>query len=538
MTQGAEGIEGPEQGGHSVKLPGVFEPSMERALRRTVPFADAWSKLHQPNYRRLILSWMILVLAVAPTGMMTRLFGWTGLPMTLGGVDFFVTIYLPVLICVPLVFWLGYLWAAILAYLSSFLVALLGGMPIGWILVFAFANPIGLAVPAIVYRSIPARTDLRTLPSALLFIVVMFVSSLAGSGGALIWAHTNNVGLNALYPVWQGWWIGGSLQAIVVCGPLLAIATPWVEAAKIRAGLRTVRQAFPTRRSLLAPSLLFTIAVAGYVFVVFNFSLSSLEGILQRIEEPGLRDEVTNLFDSLSLPQAVLLIFTLFMIFFSYRIGVVWVGSLRGWGESLAALNAELEEKNLRLAELTQTDQLTGAKSRAFLLEQAARELSTLRRHGGDLACLMIDVDRFKSVNDAHGHLVGDHVLVTVVGRIQRALRREDILARYGGEEFAVLLSDTGPQEAEIICEKLRVVVGNEPITCEGMEIFITVSLGYANWSTRPTPEHIHELIRRADDALLQAKRAGRNRIVRESSTENPLPRILCQESLVNTIHH
>ena len=122
----------------------------------------------------------------------------------------------------------------------------------------------------------------------------------------------------------------------------------------------------------------------------------------------------------------------------------------------------------------------------------------------------MIDVDRFKQVNDTHGHAVGDRVLVEVAERIRGSLRTDlDTVARFGGEEFTVILPETGGEGAAVVAEKLRAAVAATPFR-DGFQV--TVSVGVA---TRPedgtAPE---ELLRAADAALYEAKRSGRDRVV------------------------
>jgi diguanylate cyclase (GGDEF)-like protein len=161
---------------------------------------------------------------------------------------------------------------------------------------------------------------------------------------------------------------------------------------------------------------------------------------------------------------------------------------------------------------LTILDALTGVHNKRFFLEFLEREISRSQRHDTTLALVLFDIDHFKNVNDAHGHLGGDTVLQEISRRLRPRIRREDLLARYGGEEFACVLPDTTRSGAGIFAEALRILVERDPIDYQGTPIAVTISLGVAvhTLDERSTST---ELIRRADEKLYQAKNGGRNRV-------------------------
>jgi diguanylate cyclase (GGDEF)-like protein len=177
---------------------------------------------------------------------------------------------------------------------------------------------------------------------------------------------------------------------------------------------------------------------------------------------------------------------------------------------SVAIDNVYLHEETERLAT---TDALTGAWNRRFLDATLAREVDRARRFGRPLSVLMLDLDRFKTVNDRFGHQVGDEVLVELAKRIQISIRSQiDTLARFGGEEFTIVLPETGHPGAKIVADKVLKVVRDTPFKVDGSELSITVSVGAATF-----PEHgdsMTDLMRAADRALYRAKREGRNRVV------------------------
>jgi diguanylate cyclase (GGDEF)-like protein len=117
-------------------------------------------------------------------------------------------------------------------------------------------------------------------------------------------------------------------------------------------------------------------------------------------------------------------------------------------------------------------------------------------------------------VNDTHGHLIGDQVLINLANLCQQNIRSMDLFARFGGEEFVILMPDTDRKSAQETAERLRLVVEEKPMmTSDKMEITVTISLGIANWDL-DNPVKIDDLLDRADQAMYQAKQAGRNRVV------------------------
>src|SRR5207248_1556068 len=174
----------------------------------------------------------------------------------------------------------------------------------------------------------------------------------------------------------------------------------------------------------------------------------------------------------------------------------------------IAVENARLFDEVQRLATL---DGLTGTHNRRHFMELAQLQYESARRFAQPLAAIMIDVDRFKEVNDTYGHAVGDQVLRTVADRCRRTLRSVDILGRTGGEEFAVLLPGTVHAAASsVLAERIRHAVADEPIDTEAGPVRVTISLGVA--SAGPDCRDLAALLRAADAALYDAKQGGRNR--------------------------
>ena len=157
------------------------------------------------------------------------------------------------------------------------------------------------------------------------------------------------------------------------------------------------------------------------------------------------------------------------------------------------------------------TDGLTGAGNRISLDAVMDRELDQCNRYGHPLSLLIVDLDHFKSINDTHGHMVGDYVLKTVAKTIQASCRSADLTFRYGGEEFVVLLHKTDVAGAKIGAERLRRTIENLELNCGAEAISVTASIGSASLCHG---EGKQSLLERADQALYQAKESGRNRVV------------------------
>ena len=158
------------------------------------------------------------------------------------------------------------------------------------------------------------------------------------------------------------------------------------------------------------------------------------------------------------------------------------------------------------------TDALTGAYNRRYFLETAEKELAKAIINVEDLSLIMIDVDRFKNINDTYGHPVGDEVLKILVSRINGALRKGTVVARYGGEEFFVLLPGSNAQTALNTAERIRQRVGDEHFRTKDIDVPVTISLGTASKPEKGVA--LEALIGNADKALYHAKNSGRNRTV------------------------
>ena len=173
-------------------------------------------------------------------------------------------------------------------------------------------------------------------------------------------------------------------------------------------------------------------------------------------------------------------------------------------------LMEELDRKNRELLELSITDGLTGLYNHRHLQERFDFEFKRVRRYGGHLSCLLIDIDHFKMLNDSCGHQYGDYVIQEVAAIIKRNSREVDICGRYGGEEF-VVLSNVDVRHALSFAKRLHKTIEHHLFEHPERKIKVTVSIGIAGYNNKVKTKQ--ELIERSDRAMYQAKREGRNLI-------------------------
>lgn len=176
----------------------------------------------------------------------------------------------------------------------------------------------------------------------------------------------------------------------------------------------------------------------------------------------------------------------------------------------------ELQEDLLRARDAIQYqanhDPLTGRWTRAAIFEILEKEICRSEREKSILSVMMIDLDHFKNVNDCYGHIAGDEVLRQTVKRMQNSLRPYDSIGRFGGEEFLVVLPGCREEDALHLAERMRKAISDEPILLGETEVAITCSIGVSMWKDG-APVNSTEIVDRADKALYQAKKTGRNKV-------------------------
>ena len=197
---------------------------------------------------------------------------------------------------------------------------------------------------------------------------------------------------------------------------------------------------------------------------------------------------------------------------------------VRAAGES-KELRDTLRKWAVELPDLAFVDEVTGLYNRKFLGRQLSGLVASARRHERALSVALVDLDRFKRVNDRLGHAMGDAALACIAQCLHAHLREEDYAGRYGGDEFLVLLPDIEREGARAACEKLRASVAASTLESSDRREPLTISVGWATWEG----EDPEELLARADAALYRAKEGGRDQVCGAPPGE----RLSAQERLV-----
>jgi len=200
-------------------------------------------------------------------------------------------------------------------------------------------------------------------------------------------------------------------------------------------------------------------------------------------------------------------------------------------------LQGEAGIKNLvlfdRVMGMAIRDALTGLYNYGYFKEALYYEVQKSRRYDAPLSLLFLDIDNFKLINDTLGHLQGDHIMRKVAAILKKGVRQADLLCRYGGDEFVVLLSQTPPDQALVLAERLRRLIAQSPLIPPEQGLKATVSVGVSGLEPGMNPE---DLIKAADEAHYRAKQAGKNRVLgtppvqlsekSDTKTREPQPRL------------
>jgi len=178
----------------------------------------------------------------------------------------------------------------------------------------------------------------------------------------------------------------------------------------------------------------------------------------------------------------------------------------------LSEINYKLQKANEELIDMSHRDPLTHIYNRRYFAEQSGKILAFSKRNDLPLTILILDIDKFKNINDTYGHFVGDEVIIKVAKILSKHIRQSDIVARFGGEEFVMLLQNCDIQNGKNVAEKTRLDIQDSTITLKSKEIVdFTISIGVAQYDQKQDANNLEHTVSRADEALYKSKNNGRN---------------------------
>lgn len=184
---------------------------------------------------------------------------------------------------------------------------------------------------------------------------------------------------------------------------------------------------------------------------------------------------------------------------------------------SLCETNSELEKLNKELTDLSYRDPMTHAYNRRYFYEESNKLLSLASRDVKKSSVVILDIDKFKDINDTYGHAIGDEVIIALAKNLEKNVRKSDVVARFGGEEFVIFLYDSDIKNAHNIAEKIRLEIEKIEIKTSQEDIHFSASFGVAQFNIEFDNNDIEHTISRADKCLYVAKTSGRNKVITEN---------------------
>ncbi|WP_051711600.1 response regulator [Andreprevotia chitinilytica] len=299
------------------------------AFYRPLSPARVWSDGLSFHWLLLLGAWLISVVASVGLGVLAVKGQWSGLPLHFGGVDIYVSVYPPLMICTLWVLWFGFWWGAIPAWLATFVLSLYSGMPTGWAALFALSNPLGLAILVVAYRALPISYDLRSVNSLVFFGLLAFFSAVFSATGSFIWTFTNSLGVHEAFGIWQGWWVGNFLQTILLTGVLMALGSQLI--CRWRDRQFASHSINPLAERKWITLAVITLVAGVYLYLTLSFYLS--RGVATQIGQKesieGWRLASKMIEASTSAVYWVMAIMFFAMSFLGYRYVMYWMHALQ-----------------------------------------------------------------------------------------------------------------------------------------------------------------------------------------------------------------
>ncbi|MBP0047424.1 GGDEF domain-containing protein [Marinobacterium sp. AK62] len=334
-----------------------------------------------PMLRKLILLlWVTSAVMSALFGVAAVELDWSTIPVRLDGHEFYVTVYPPLILGMFWLFWFGYWWAAIPTWATTFILATHYGMPWEWALLFACSDPLGLALIALVYWSLPDAMDIRRPGNILLFVLFSFAGAVLSSVGAFIWSHATQAEVTQLYPVWEGWWVGFMLQNLIIVLPILLLCDPLIR--RWQNGTRLWRHYTPGRRAL-RQSLIIALMLVLTAIMFSWFSASLTEKAITTAahsRDPYIWQPVAQM-----VKESIGALMTVLMILMA-AITVFGIYLFRYWSERLTETHQSVLRSNRRLtAEIRQREKVQGELQERYHMLNLMAQLDS-RLHAADSA--------------------------------------------------------------------------------------------------------------------------------------------------------
>ncbi len=310
-------------------------------LYSTISLFEVFKNVNEKPNKKLLLFWLISIVFSIFLGLASIRYNWSGIPISLGEINLFITIYPPILISILFTLWFGLWWGFLPAYITSLLLALYSGMSLHWSLLFGFADLIGLAVISMAYCSVPVSLDLRSPAAILFYIFIIFVSSISTSFGAILWTFANGLGIHDTFAIWEGWWLGGFILKVIVTGSILFFASSSVNNWKIKSGITRYWKT-PTPQWVAKTMGLLALVLSGYILTNSYIGSLHLEHTVNGITDASLVTELMFSFDSLILTHWIFLALIVFIAVFGYQVVINWTNPLK---ETIKSQSKELQKK-------------------------------------------------------------------------------------------------------------------------------------------------------------------------------------------------
>jgi len=396
-------------------------------------------------------------------------------------------------------------------FLGQFALAASRGLSIEPAFAISAINSIEAIIGCLLFRRLglsPGLNQVRDL-RWLLLIIFFVLQPFSATFGTLTLLLTGSIyGTQEYVRAWLSWWMGNSLgQSQITPFLLIAFTAPERIMAALKKAFLPLLLLIPAvwltfgnlapegisaALVVLVPLLIWIAEVSGLMCVCIASSIIVTTALFLTGQGigPFVASGKLNIFDM-----------------------NVFIFGLSLTAQFVSTLSNERDYLQIELEKKAHVDYLTGVSNRRHFMEKANLDLHRAVRYGSPLSILMLDIDFFKKINDSHGHKAGDAVLMKLAEICRQILREVDVIGRIGGEEFAILLPETKQQEAFQVAERLRAAISmaNIPIESVGLPLLFTVSIGVTSLATKE--DNIDVLLNRADKALYEAKKAGRNRV-------------------------